>query len=39
VGQFDTGGDLIGVLEQWSGDFWEADVYKVRAELETGDCL
>jgi hypothetical protein len=39
VGQFNTGGDLIGVLEQWSGDFWEADVYKVRAELETGDCL
>jgi hypothetical protein len=39
VGQFNTEGELIGLLEQWSGDFWEADIYDVRAELESGDCL
>jgi hypothetical protein len=35
IPQFNAG----GVLEQWSGDFWEADIYKVRAELVYGDCL
>jgi hypothetical protein len=36
VGEFDTGGNLIGALQQWGGDFWDAEVYKVRAEFESG---
>jgi hypothetical protein len=38
-GQFDVNENLIGVLELWDGDFWEADVYRVRAELVTDACL
>jgi hypothetical protein len=29
---------LIGDFEPWLGDFFEADLYRVRAELVTGDC-
>jgi hypothetical protein len=42
VGEFDDQGELIGTLEVWEGDFWEADVYQARVELESPpspDCL
>ena len=41
VAQFDDQGELTGTLEVWEGDFWEAEVYEVRVELETppsSDC-
>jgi len=37
-GQFDDEGELIGVLQKWTGDFWDADIYETRVELETNDC-
>ena len=37
-GQFNDEGELIGLLQIFTGDFWEADIYEVVVELETNDC-